>query len=432
MPNQIIKINNLSKRYRIGAVEQGDKWRYKTLQETIINGVTAPIRNFAKLQKLTKFKSVDEKDVIWALKDVSFEAQEGEVLGIIGRNGAGKSTLLRILSRITDPTEGFGELGGRVSSLLEIGIGFNPELTGRENIFLNGVILGMRKCEIEERFDEIVAFAEIEKFIETPIKRYSSGMWVRLAFAIAAHLEPEILLVDEVLAHGDIAFQKKCLGKMGDIARGGRTVLFISHNMAAVRNLCKRALWLDKGRLVEIGPVDEVVTDYEEEQIKHFTESSQSMERNLEDVKGKNFYFSRVEILNSAEERTNIFRYNDKLTLLVDLAGYPQTRAYNVEFHIHNELEQFVSVGSSAFHGLLLDKNTKRLRIEVGPLILTSGRYTISLRAIDSVNPGMRYDDWGRCISFDIIECAPFGFGHEMPTNREGICVLQQSFTQLD
>jgi len=430
MPNPIIKVNNLSKCYRIGV--QGDRWRYKTLRETIMDGITAPIRNFAKLQNLTKFgTSDDEKDVIWALKDVSFEVNEGEVLGIIGNNGVGKSTLLKILSRITEPTEGFAELRGSVSSLLEIGVGFHPELTGRENIFLNGAILGMRKREIEERFDDIVAFAEIEKFINTPIKRYSSGMWVRLAFAIAAHLETEILLVDEVLAYGDIAFQKKCLGKMGDIAKGGRTVLFISHNMEAIRNLCKRAIWLDKGRIVKRGAVDEVVRDYRDNQIKRFAGSSYIVERNLEDVNNKSFYFSHVEMLNTAGEHTNIFRYNERLVLLVDLVGYPATRAYNVEFRIHNELEQFVSIGSSAFHGLLLNKNTKRLRIEIGPLILTSGRYTISLSAVDSVT-GIRYDDWVRCGAFDIVECSPFGFGHEIPTNREGVCVLQQSFRQVE
>jgi lipopolysaccharide transport system ATP-binding protein len=226
-----------------------------------------------------------QEDVIWALNDVSFEVNEGEVLGIIGKNGAGKSTLLKILSRITEPTSGSAEFDGRLSSLLEVGTGFHPELTGRENIFLNGAILGMRKREIEVKFDEIVKFAEIEKFIDTPVKRYSSGMYVRLAFAVAAHLEPEILLVDEVLAVGDIAFQKKCMGKMGEVARGGRTVLFVSHNMGAIRNLCGSAIWLDNGRIVKKGATDEVVRDYEENQIKHFDESSYVRERSPEDVK---------------------------------------------------------------------------------------------------------------------------------------------------
>src|SRR4030042_1479097 len=226
--NPIISVENLSKQYRIGT-----RLPYKTFRETLMNAITSPAKLFNKNRS-------GENNTIWALKDVSFEVQKGEVLGIIGRNGAGKTTLLKILSRVTDPTEGEVRIRGRVGSLLEVGTGFHPELTGRENIFLNGAILGMRKEEIKKKFDEIVAFSEIEKFLDTPVKRYSSGMYVRLAFAVAAHLEPDVLLVDEVLAGGDIAFQKKCLGKMGDIAKGGRTVLFISHHMGAVRNLCKR------------------------------------------------------------------------------------------------------------------------------------------------------------------------------------------------
>ena len=199
---------------------------------------------------------------LWALKDVSFDVQHGEIVGIIGRNGAGKSTLLKILSRITDPTEGEIEIKGRVGSLLEVGTGFHPELTGRENIFLNGAILGMKRAEIAARFDEIIAFAGTEKFLDTPVKYYSSGMYMRLAFAIAAHLEPEILVIDEVLAVGDAEFQKKCLGKMGDVARSGRTVLFVSHNLAAVNSLCRRAIWLNEGRALLDGPAPEVVQSY--------------------------------------------------------------------------------------------------------------------------------------------------------------------------
>ena len=261
MSNPIIRVNDLSKRYRIGATEQG----YKTFREAIVDGISAPVRNLAKLRKLTKFKSgqsQNEEDIIWALKDICFEVNEGEVLGIIGRNGAGKTTLLKILSRITEPTSGAIEINGRVSSLLEVGTGFHPELTGRENIFLNGAILGMRKREIEQKFDDIVNFSEIEKFIDTPVKRYSSGMYVRLAFAVAAHLEPEILLVDEVLAVGDVGFQKKCLGKMGEVAKGGRTVLFVSHNMESIRKLCTRAMILHEGTVVMEGSADEAVSKY--------------------------------------------------------------------------------------------------------------------------------------------------------------------------
>jgi lipopolysaccharide transport system ATP-binding protein len=206
--------------------------------------------------------SQSPEDTIWALRDVSFEVRRGEVLGIIGRNGAGKSTLLKILSRITEPTEGRAVVHGRVGSLLEVGTGFHPELTGRENVYLNGAILGMRKAEIERKFDEIVAFAEIEKFLDTPVKRYSSGMYVRLAFAVAAHLEPEILLVDEVLAVGDVAFQKKCLAKMEGVACEGRTVLFVSHNMPAVKALCSEGIWLNEGEIRMVGTAARTVERY--------------------------------------------------------------------------------------------------------------------------------------------------------------------------
>lgn len=219
MSQPMIKVEHLSKQYKIGVDRT-----YNTLQDSIISTVKSP---------LSLFKKGNNNDTFWALKDVSFEVEEGEVVGIIGRNGAGKSTLLKILSRITEPTEGRITMRGRVGSLLEVGTGFHPELTGRENIYLNGSILGMKKREMDDKFDEIVKFAEIEKFLDTPVKRYSSGMYVWLAFAVAAHLEPEILLVDEVLAVGDAAFQKKCLGKMEDVSsKEGRTVLFVSHNMA--------------------------------------------------------------------------------------------------------------------------------------------------------------------------------------------------------
>jgi lipopolysaccharide transport system ATP-binding protein len=258
MSSPIVRVKNISKRYRIGAAAPA----YMTFREAITQVVTAPFRNFTRLRRLTEFKNTDEPDVVWALKDVSFDVQEGEVLGIIGRNGAGKTTILKILSRITEPSAGTVEIHGRVSSLLEVGTGFHPELTGRENVFLNGAILGMRKREIERKFDDIVSFAEIERFIDTPVKHFSSGMYVRLAFAVAAHLEPDILLVDEVLAVGDAQFQKKCLGKMGDIAKGGRTVIFVSHNMAAVQQLCPRAILLKNGRLDTDGPTQQVIRQY--------------------------------------------------------------------------------------------------------------------------------------------------------------------------
>jgi len=252
-PNPAITIENLGKRYTIGHQQaKGDGMRH-----AIEGAMRAPLA-WLRSRRQEKLQQVD----FWALKDVSFQIKQGEVVGIIGRNGAGKSTLLKILSRITVPTEGRIRIDGRIASLLEVGTGFHQELTGRENIFLNGAILGMTRAEIIRKFDEIVEFSEIEEFLDTPVKRYSSGMYVRLAFAVAAHLEPEILLVDEVLAVGDAAFQKKCLGKMGSFAHSGRTVLFVSHNMEAVRSLCQRVVWLKEGRLHQDGKADEIVEDY--------------------------------------------------------------------------------------------------------------------------------------------------------------------------
>jgi lipopolysaccharide transport system ATP-binding protein len=252
----IITVENLSKRYRIGRREP-----YLTLRESLVRSASAPMRALRRVFDGDANGAAAE-DYIWALSDVSFEVAPGEVLGVIGRNGAGKSTLLKILSRITEPTRGRVELYGRIGSLLEIGTGFHPELTGRENIYLSGAILGMRRAEIVRKFDEIVAFAEVEQFIDTPVKHYSSGMYLRLAFAVAAHLEPEILLVDEVLAVGDAAFQKKCIGKMGDVAREGRTVLFVSHNMASIESLCRSAMLIKDGRLHQLGSPREVVARY--------------------------------------------------------------------------------------------------------------------------------------------------------------------------
>jgi lipopolysaccharide transport system ATP-binding protein len=259
MSDTTINVKNLSKRYRIGLKEE----MYDSLLGKISSWVLSPLTNFGRIQKLSRFKNKgDGEDIIWALNDISFDVQHGEILGIIGRNGAGKSTLLKILSRIVEPTAGTALLYGRVASLLEIGTGFHKELSGRENIYLNGTILGMKRDEIKAKFDEIVEFSEIGKFIDTPVKRYSSGMYVRLAFAVAAHLDPEILIVDEVLAVGDAAFQKKCLGKMSETAKAGRTVLFVSHNMHTIQSLCTRTILLDEGKIIKDGNTHEVVSNY--------------------------------------------------------------------------------------------------------------------------------------------------------------------------
>ena len=244
----IVRVESLSKQYRLGSRESA----YDTLRESIVEAVRTPFRRLRG----------ENGNSIWALQDLNFEVAPGEVLGIVGRNGAGKSTLLKVLSRITQPTTGRAELFGRVASLLEVGTGFHPELTGRENIYLNGAVLGMKRTEIDRKFDQIVEFSELEKFLDTPVKRYSSGMYMRLAFAVASHLEPEILIIDEVLAVGDAQFQKKCLGKMSNVATQGRTVLFVSHNMVAVQSLCQRAIWLDHGQVAKEGQASAVVADY--------------------------------------------------------------------------------------------------------------------------------------------------------------------------
>jgi lipopolysaccharide transport system ATP-binding protein len=246
--NNAIRVDDLGKRYRIGGMPSG----YRTLRDALASS----------LRRLSRREPPPSTDTIWALRHINFNVERGQVLGIIGRNGAGKSTLLKLLSRVTDPTEGKAEIYGRVGSLLEVGTGFHPELTGRENIYLNGAILGMKRAEIERKFDEIVDFAEVRKFIDTPVKRYSSGMYLRLAFGVAAHLEPEILVVDEVLAVGDAEFQRKCLGKMSDVAHEGRTVLFVSHNMSAILRLTEETIVLDKGQIVMRGPTPEAVDFY--------------------------------------------------------------------------------------------------------------------------------------------------------------------------
>lgn len=258
MAHTTIQAQSLSKKYHIGALQK----QHDRLGEQLADVLLAPVRRARKLLRGQATGAAELDEEIWALDDVNFEIRQGETVGILGRNGAGKSTLLKILSRITEPTRGYADIFGRVGSLLEVGTGFHPELTGRENIFLNGAILGMRKAEIERKFDEIVSFAEIEKFIDTPVKHYSSGMYVRLAFSVAAHLEPEILLVDEVLAVGDVAFQKKCLGKMDDVAQHGRTVLFVSHNMGLLQALCERGILLEEGRVRMDGTIDEAIQTY--------------------------------------------------------------------------------------------------------------------------------------------------------------------------
>jgi lipopolysaccharide transport system ATP-binding protein len=304
MSDTVIRVENLGKLYRIG-----ETLPYKTLRDSITNAFT----NFIKELKKGPLSEEPSSKYFWALKNVSFEVKKGEAIGIIGRNGAGKTTLLKILSRITIPTQGYAQVRGHVSSLLEIGIGFHPELTGRDNIYFNGAILGMKRQEIQRKFDEIVAFAEIEKFIDTPVKHYSSGMYVRLAFAVAAYLESEILLVDEVLAVGDLGFQKKCLGKMDHIAGQGRTVLFVSHNMSAVKELCSSAMLLDQGQKIYAGPVDEVVNCYLDSSLNKL--NTGEIIPSMHSVASETFSIDKVTINNNAGQSICHVKINEPLAI---------------------------------------------------------------------------------------------------------------------
>ena len=380
MSQPIISVRGIGKRYKLGATHGGRG--YKTLRDTLARGIHAPVRLFSKNANNPTNNS-PENSSFWALKDVSFEVQPGEVLGIIGSNGAGKSTMLKILSQITDPTEGEIHLFGRVASLLEVGTGFHPELTGRENIYLNGAILGMTRAEIKKKFDEIVAFAEVEKFLDTPVKRYSSGMYVRLAFAVAAHLEPEILIVDEVLAVGDAEFQKKCLGKMQDISEKGRTVIFVSHNMSAIQNLCKRTIVLDSGKKIFDGVVEEGIKFYLndfEKRLKNI-DLSNIPRRGTCDLIVTNFYIEDTKgatLLSalSGNDIVLVFKYEKRSENKIDKVS--------LGFSIHNSFGDLLTLLYSDFNNTYFDiqESDGTIKCKISNLFFSAGRYTVGLRII--------------------------------------------------
>ena len=390
MSDTAIRVENLSKLYRIG----GPQERYKTLRDTLAHAAVAPVHQLRRLGQ-----PAPPQETIWALKDVSFEVKHGEVLGIIGPNGAGKTTLLRILSRITEPTTGHAEIHGRVGSLLEVGTGFHPELTGRENIYLNGAILGMRKVEIERKFDEIVAFAEIEKFLDTPVKRYSSGMYVRLAFAVAAHLEPEILLVDEVLAVGDAAFQKKCLGMIGDVAGEGRTVMFVSHNMHAVSELCETGLLLRSGYLDRDGPIADVIKSY----VADAGTASRWTRGERELQPSKKFFFLSAQIV---DQNGAVASHLDFGAPFVVEIQYLVARRVTCKPAFHavnlNGVVAFSSTECDAAGGqdILREPGVYRVRCVVNPNWLMPGTYAIRLSA--SQTNVEHLDSVDICLQFDI------------------------------
>ena len=367
MTTPAIKVEGLSKQYTVGAAQQ-----HATFYDLLTHAIRRPFRG-----KHNGAESTVVANQFWALRDINFEVQPGDVLGIIGRNGAGKSTLLKILSRITDPTEGWVTIRGRVSSLLEVGTGFHPELTGRENVFLNGAILGMTRREIQARFDEIVDFAEIEKFIDTPVKRYSSGMTVRLAFAVAAHLEPDILIADEVLAVGDMAFQRKSLGKMEDAARRGRTVLFVSHNLGAVRNLCRSVLLLENGQIKYQGAVEEGVSSYE----RGLTDTTGSLARN-------HFHGPLSDRIQFSEL---LYRQGATLVMIVDPLQQIEIELRGSALRAFLALDLRIAIFRDGFYlatchdaprGTAMKEGSFMSRFYIPARLVKPGRYTIGIGAL--------------------------------------------------
>ncbi len=377
MSEPIIKVENLSKKYIIGHQVQGGSivGGFPTLRDRITDGANWLKRQLVSTISGQKIPEPTSEE-FWALKDVSFEIQRGDCIGIIGRNGAGKSTLLKILSRITEPTTGQITINGRVASLLEVGTGFHPELTGRENVYLNGAILGMSKIEIKNKFDEIVEFAEIEKFLDTPVKRYSSGMYVRLAFAVAAHLEPEILIVDEVLAVGDAAFQRKCLGKMDDVAKQGRTVVFVSHNMGVMQTLCKRGILLQQGTVIADGTASATVTTYLE--ILEKAASQNLLERTERGGNGR-VRLAHMEITTGESFRVTNLATGRPARFIFHTTGIlPRMSCC---FTIYDQLGQPVTFFDSAMSSqedLINPENGAKFVCEIDELLLIPGRYRIN------------------------------------------------------
>lgn len=380
MNKPVISVENLSKAYRIGVKDEAPD----TLVGAMTGVIRAPLKNFNRLRKLDTFSGspgdAHSEDTLWALNDVSFDVQEGEVVGIIGRNGAGKSTLLKILSRITDPTSGRAVIRGRVSSLLEVGTGFHPELSGRDNIYMNGTILGMTKREVDRKFDEIVDFSGVEKFLDTPVKRYSSGMQVRLAFSVAAHLEPEVLVIDEVLAVGDMEFQNRCLGRMRDVAQSGRTVLFVSHNLEAVKALCSRVILLKDGSVWANGSPEKYIPSY----IRSMKENTES---NLE---------SRTDRIGSGAVKLINFTWKDGSGNSVDSVSVGDELWSCLEFGMENSFSRLSHIGIDCFcedgtkafhidsnmknHALSQLKSHRKIYVNFPRIPLTPGDYHIDVR----------------------------------------------------
>jgi lipopolysaccharide transport system ATP-binding protein len=373
----VIKVEYLYKQYRLGQVSTGSIAHDLNRWWHIVRGKEDP---YEKITGLNNRDKSDNNEYVWALQDINFSVKQGEVLGIIGKNGAGKSTLLKLLSKVTSPTKGNIKVNGRIASLLEVGTGFHPELTGRENIFLNGAILGMTKSEIRSKFDEIVAFSGVEKYIDTPVKRYSSGMYVRLAFAVAAHLEPEILIVDEVLAVGDAEFQKKCLGKMKDVSGEGRTVLFVSHNMAAVKSLCTRGLLLQNGEVVIMGEIDKVVKCY-------FGTERESFNFRICNYQKDSFFLVSAGIRNTNKSFEDEILRDEEITLDIkfSLKEYCQGLYFNVKFK--DEEGKYI-ITTASLDIIHIDQNTENVKMKIPAGFFNEGSYNIELMVLQKTETG--------------------------------------------
>jgi lipopolysaccharide transport system ATP-binding protein len=398
MSDTVISIKDIGKAYRIGLAAE----KFPTFRDALMGIIRSPIDRFRKLGEYGT-----EADTFWALRNISFNVKRGEVVGIIGRNGAGKSTLLKILSRITEPTEGEIRMRGRVASLLEVGTGFHPELTGRENIYLNGAILGMRRHEITRKFDEIVAFSEVEKFVDTPVKRYSSGMYVRLAFAVAAHLEPEVLIVDEVLAVGDVAFQQKCLGKMKDVASGqGRTVLFVSHNMAAIRSLCQSCCVLDRGQLVQRGDVHSCTISY----LQKLMEMKLAPTVHFSRPTGAPAWMTSATLLTNGRPSAAL-PMGGELSIEINFRAEPAMQRPAIGFIIWTvQGERVINVNNKYQLSEPFDEPVTegRIRCDLGQLPLAGGRYSIWLYFGNQLHDSHRVEN---ALSFEVIEQDIWGGG---------------------
>lgn len=406
MSDIAIQVENLSKRYRIGlADEQAD-----TLFGALGKWVKAPLQNYRNLRSLSTFQHEEAQDIIWALRDVSFQVHHGEVLGIIGHNGAGKSTLLKVLSRITPPTRGSVLLTGRVASLLEVGTGFHPELTGRENVYLNGTILGMTRREIDHRFDEIVDFSGIETFIDTPVKRYSSGMRVRLAFSVAAHLEPEILLIDEVLSVGDTAFQRKSLGKMNEVAREGRTALFVSHNLRAISQLTHNCILLNQGKIQSYGPSSEVIMDYMDSLNTTVNEEGHvylADKNRPEALRYSGAYLDRLQLLNQHGKQSGVFLESEPLTIecVIRTEETFNELQLGCTIAISNGPVPLFTIPSTQINGRFLPgEYVARLKLDPNPL--RKGQYTLAFKLFAD---GTRRDTLSQILQFRIEPFLPVG-----------------------